>query len=172
MLTRKLTRRITQAITRTITQAGAGGVLSQFALVTAADATGYSFSRPTVASVTDYEGIVRPVGAGEIRFVGTKRVQNLVPASSDLTHASWTKEGGTTATASALTFTASATDSVYCQVLTGSTGYAGRAFAVEIDNHNLRALIHEVPRDGRAEARCAACNDRNLVLETHTLRPF
>ena len=168
MLTRKLTRRITQSITRPITQAGAGagGVLSQFALVTAADATGYSFSRPTVASVTDYEGIVRPVGAGEIRFVGTKRVQNLVPASSDLTHVSWTKAGGTTATASALTFTANSTDRVYCQVLTGSTGYAGRAFAVRV-----RASVTSGTKDFRLRITQAGVIDSESEVLTATTTP-
>lgn len=141
-------------------------MLSQFALVTAADATGYSFSRETVASVTDYEGIVRPVGAGEIRFVGTKRVQNLVPASSDLTHVSWTKEGGTTATASALTFTANATDRVYCQVLTGSTGYAGRAFAVRV-----RASVTSGTKDFRLRFTQAGVIDSESEVLTATTTP-
>ena len=139
---------------------------SQFALLTAL-ATGYtSFSRATVASVTDYEGIVRPVGAGEIRFVGTKRVQNLVPASSDLTHVSWTKVGGTTATASALTFTANATDSVYCQLLTGSTGYAGRAFAVRV-----RASVTSGTKDFRLRITQASVIDSESEVLTATTTP-
>ena len=104
---------------------------SQFSLLTALP-TGYtSFSRATVASVTDYEGLIRPVVSDEIRFVGTKRVRNSVPSSEDLTHASWTMFGGATApTATTLNFTASATDRAYCTVFTGSTGYANRTFVI------------------------------------------
>lgn len=37
-----------------------------------------TYTRATIATVTDWEGIVRPVVAGEARFSGARRVQNLL----------------------------------------------------------------------------------------------
>lgn len=38
-----------------------------------------SFTRATAATVTDFEGIIRPVGSSEVRFDRARRVENLVP---------------------------------------------------------------------------------------------
>lgn len=145
---------------------GGWSPLSRYLLQTAANATGYSFSRATVASVTDHEGLVRPVSSGEIRFVGTKRVQNLVPASADLTAASWTKVGGTTATATSLTFTASATDRAYCSVFSGSTGYANRTFVIRV-----KASVASGTKDFRLRITQSGVMDFDSAALTATTTP-
>jgi hypothetical protein len=43
---------------------------------TRSDAANYS------ATVTDFEGLIRPVKNGELRFEGARRVENLIPTSS------------------------------------------------------------------------------------------
>lgn len=42
------------------------------------------FNRSTIASVVDFEGLTKPVNINEARFVGARRVENLIPLSSNL----------------------------------------------------------------------------------------
>lgn len=42
------------------------------------------FARSTIASVVDFEGLTKPVNINEARFVGSRRVENLIPLSSSL----------------------------------------------------------------------------------------
>lgn len=42
------------------------------------------FARSTIASVVDFEGLTKPVNINEARFVGARRVENLIPLSSSL----------------------------------------------------------------------------------------
>ena len=52
---------------------------------TRADAANYS------ATVTDFEGLIKPVKTGEARFEGARRVENYLTKTEDLNNASWTK---------------------------------------------------------------------------------
>lgn len=57
-----------------------------------------TYSRATIATVTDWEGIVRTVESGQARFTGSRLVKNLIAGSSeDLTNAGWSASlaGGT-----------------------------------------------------------------------------
>lgn len=61
-----------------------------------------TFTRATTATVTDFEGLVRNVLSGEVRFQGARRVKNGVRNSDTLFSANWTKNLGThTATVAA-----------------------------------------------------------------------
>jgi len=108
---RDIMRGIMRDIMRGV-MAGLGGISrifyapldSSLIPVTAVDGT-YTFTRnDTDATVTDFEGLVKDVTANEARFVGARRVENLVVASEDFTNAGWTKSN-TTATADQLTAT-------------------------------------------------------------------
>jgi len=43
------------------------------------------------ATVTDFEGLIRPVKNGEARFEGARRVENLIAYSEAFNHATWSK---------------------------------------------------------------------------------
>ncbi len=47
------------------------------------------------ATVTDFEGLIRPVKANEARFTGARRVENLLTYSEDFSNAVWFTNGGT-----------------------------------------------------------------------------
>jgi 3-methyladenine DNA glycosylase Tag len=50
-----------------------------------------TFTRATVATVTDFEGLIKNVKSGEARFEGARRVENLVTFSEDFSNAIWTE---------------------------------------------------------------------------------
>lgn len=49
-----------------------------------------TYSRASVATVFDHEGIMRDVLSGEARFQGARRVENLYTYSQDISNAVWT----------------------------------------------------------------------------------
>ena len=49
-----------------------------------------SYTRATIATVTDHEWVIRNVKSGEARFQGARRVENLTPYSQDV-NISWNK---------------------------------------------------------------------------------
>ena len=50
-----------------------------------------TYTRSGIATVTDHEWVVRTVNSGEARFLGARRVQNMLWYSQDFTNAAWTK---------------------------------------------------------------------------------
>ena len=50
-----------------------------------------TFTRATSATFEDFEGVIRTAESSEPRFVGARRVENLVPASEDFTNVGWLK---------------------------------------------------------------------------------
>ena len=56
-----------------------------------------SYTRATIATVTDHEWVIRQVTSGEARFQGARRVQNLHTYSEDITNAVWNKASCTSA---------------------------------------------------------------------------
>jgi hypothetical protein len=54
-----------------------------------------TFTRATVATVTDHEDVLRNCLSGEVRFQGARRVANLHTFSEDFSNAAWTKTGST-----------------------------------------------------------------------------
>jgi len=71
--------------------------LTYFAPLTTSTLLGKGFGAPTytratTATVEDFEGLIKPVLSGEVRFQGARRVRNIVQGNSnDFTVASWTK---------------------------------------------------------------------------------
>jgi hypothetical protein len=66
-----------------------------------------TFTRSTVATVTDFEGLIKSTRINEIRFTGARRVGNGVNTSSeDLTVAAWAKTNSTTPSANTIMETA------------------------------------------------------------------
>jgi hypothetical protein len=57
-----------------------------------------TFTRATIATVTDFEGLIKKVKSGEARFEGARRVENLLTYSEDLSNVAWTKTGTATVT--------------------------------------------------------------------------
>lgn len=58
-----------------------------------------TFTRATTATVVDFEGLVKPVLSGEVRFQGARRVRNLVATQSTTPgDTGWTVRAGTTVT--------------------------------------------------------------------------
>jgi hypothetical protein len=59
--------------------------------------TGMSFARPNAtATIEDWESHIRPTKVNEVRFRGSRRVENLINVSSEnLTTSAWTINGGT-----------------------------------------------------------------------------
>lgn len=49
-----------------------------------------TYTRASVATVTDNEWVIRTVNSGEARFLGARRVQNLYSYSQDISNAVWT----------------------------------------------------------------------------------
>ena len=54
-----------------------------------------SYTRATIATVTDHEWVIRNCIAGEARFLGARRIHNLTTYSQDLTNVIWTKSNTT-----------------------------------------------------------------------------
>jgi len=85
------------------------------------------------ATVTDFEGLIKPVKNGEARFEGARRVENLLTYSEQIDNAVWTKQNGAsvspnsavapdgTQTADTITIANPATDFVYQQLTTVGT---------------------------------------------------
>ena len=48
-----------------------------------------SYTRATIATVTDHEWVIRQCLSGEARFLGARRVRNLHTYSEDITNAAW-----------------------------------------------------------------------------------
>ena len=61
-----------------------------------------TFTRATTATVPDFEGIARTAKAGEARFKGARRVENLLTASEDFSNASWSNTNTTETTNTAV----------------------------------------------------------------------
>jgi hypothetical protein len=60
-----------------------------------------TFTRATVATVSDHEGVLRSCLSGEVRFQGARRVQNRLLATEAITGASWAAQLTGSATAGA-----------------------------------------------------------------------
>ena len=58
-----------------------------------------TFSRSTVATVTDFEGVIKNTRINEARFDGMRRVENLLTYSQDFSNAAWSKTNSTITTA-------------------------------------------------------------------------
>lgn len=87
-----------------------------------------TFTRATTATFQDWEGVVRTAISGESRFVGARRVRNLVQAPENLNGAGWLIQTGATVTQISgaeweINLTASADNTgVYFTVTTPGTG--------------------------------------------------
>lgn len=89
---------------RTSTIPTRGGVSATF---TRADASNY------IATVTDWEGLIKPTLKNEARFTGARRVENLLQFSETLTNAAWTltnTSGGASRTAQQVVLGANTAD--------------------------------------------------------------
>jgi len=53
-----------------------------------------SFTRASAATVSDFEGITKGCNISEARFVGARRVENLISYSEDVSNNYWVKEHG------------------------------------------------------------------------------
>ena len=67
----------------------------------AAPGTTATFTRATTATFTDHEGVLRTAIAGEARFVGARRVRNLIPSSESFA-TGWTAPGAASVSANAM----------------------------------------------------------------------
>jgi uncharacterized lipoprotein NlpE involved in copper resistance len=90
-----------------------------------------TFTRATSATFEDFEGVIRTAESSEPRFVGARRVENLLVASQNFADASWNVDTTTTltpwvsdpnGTTTASTVTADGTNSVIGSYLTGLSG--------------------------------------------------
>lgn len=87
----------------------------------------YGLTSNGPGSVTDWEGLIKRTGNSEARFLGARRVANLIAKSEDFSNAAWTKTSGTiTATiadpdggTTAFTFTATGANGTVYQQFTG-----------------------------------------------------
>lgn len=87
------------------------------------------------ATVTDFEGLIRPVKAGEARFTGARRVENLTSYSENLQGAGWTVIGtGVSVTsATAVSFSTKASTSAVQYASTIFDGKAGQTITWRIE---------------------------------------
>lgn len=91
-----------------------------------------TYSRATIATVTDWEGVVRQVASGEARFSGARRVQNLVTINTEnllLHDAGATKSNTTILSPTTLQFNLAANSFWYSNAFPFSALYSGRTFA-------------------------------------------
>jgi hypothetical protein len=94
-----------------------------------------TFTRATSATFEDFEGVIRTAESGEPRFVGARRVENLVPSSNDFSVVSWTKVS--------VTLQAGVADPFGGTDATTVTATAGSYLAV-----NLSTLATRLPQSG------------------------
>lgn len=57
-----------------------------------------TFTRATTATVQDFEGLIKNVKSGEARFVGARRVENLISGNTEGGTSTWTSGGSTAPT--------------------------------------------------------------------------
>jgi hypothetical protein len=110
-----------------------------------------TFTRATTGAVSDNEGILRTAIAGEARFVGARRVRNLVinnaaSKSEDMTSSGYTLVASATKTATTITYTASGSDAVYLAmsgtVISGSR-YVGQVTLSAASAKNVILFIFQ-----------------------------
>ena len=94
-----------------------------------------SFTRATPATVTDFEGLIKTVKSGEVRFDGMRRVENLLSTSETLSTQSVTVIAGTYA------FTLGATS-------TGSVTFSGASTGTLAGNGANRKYITLTTTEG------------------------
>jgi len=90
-----------------------------------------TFTRATSATFEDFEGLVRTADSGEPRFVGARRVENLITASEDMTNAAYSSSSGATVdSATQASFDGTNNESVYQDVTIADdgSGAGGRTF--------------------------------------------
>ena len=93
-----------------------------------------TFTRATVATVEDHEGVIRSVLSGEVRYQGQRRVENLAGASEDLTDAAWGADSTANATEAAATIELTGVDSSYHYKRITPTGdISGNKFVMTAD---------------------------------------
>lgn len=102
------------------------------------------FTRATAAMVTDWEGLLRPVLSGELRFSGARRVRNELP-TEDFTDAAYTK--------SSITVTGGATDplggsTAYTLSATGANGNISRSLSGHVAGDTATLSIWARRRTG------------------------
>ena len=56
-----------------------------------------TYTRATTATVEDWEGTIHTVPAGELRWMGARRTENLLTYSNDFSNAAWAKSNFTLA---------------------------------------------------------------------------
>ena len=89
-----------------------------------------TFTRATSATFEDFEGVIRTADSSEPRFVGARRVENLITASEDMTNAAYADQLGAVSAATQTVFDGTANGSVY-QLVTitdDGSGVGGRTF--------------------------------------------
>lgn len=95
-----------------------------------------TFTRATVATVKDFEGLVREVKSGEARFEGARRVENLITASEDMTNGAYSTENGThTVAAGSVTFDGTANGGILqaVTITDDGSGASGRTFRFRVE---------------------------------------
>jgi hypothetical protein len=86
------------------------------------------------ATVTDFEGIIRPVKAGEARFDGARRVENLFSYSNDFSNAAWAVQlGATKIGTNQISLASTASSGFYQQMAAVIPDNNGRIFRYSID---------------------------------------
>jgi len=91
-----------------------------------------TFTRATVATVTDFEGLIKNVKSGEARFEGARRVENFVTNSENMTSGK-TLISATAPSASAVSFQASGSASIDSREKFNDTTAVGKTFVVSVE---------------------------------------
>jgi len=140
-------------------------------------ASTYTFTRnDTDATVTDFEGLVKSVTADEARFVGARRIENLVVDSEDFTNAGWTKTN-TTAAADQLTatggnattldaYTASAGDYVFSVDLKRVSGTGNIQIAADSGTYTTVTLTGTYQRFSVQQTVAAGAKNTGIRIVT------
>lgn len=125
-------------------------------LVTSVGAATPTFTRATTAIIEDFEGIVRPAKAGEARFWGARRVENLMSYSEDITNAFWTAVLATKTDAQTVTFTSAGNGGALLGAKTGLAAILGRRFVMraelKVPSGSGTATLRITNADGTFEA--------------------
>ena len=101
-----------------------------------------SFTRATVAAVKDFEGNIRNVLSGEVRFEGQRRVRNLCTSSESTS--SWSAAGTTPPTVG-ITTSFSGDTYAGCTLPTGVNGFAACAAGIAGSQHTAYVAGSSIP---------------------------
>jgi len=136
------------------------------------------FTRATTATVVDFEGLIKTVKSGEIRFTGARRVENLLTYTEDFSNAVWVSSNVTKSSNELLataengnvlhSYTSLGADYVFSVMLKRKTGTGDVQIAADSGTYTTVTLTTEWQRFSVQQTVAAGAKTAGINIVTDT----